>query len=152
MRKAEKDVFMSAENCPYCHGGPALAEFAVKIDDISEYSSLYLFKEQSHPGRMVVAYRGHVSEIVDITPEQLQGFMADVARVARLIHKMFHPQKVNYGAFGDLNPHLHFHLVPKYEGQFEWGGTFQMNPHAVMLSDAECAEMIERIRKELPGV
>ena len=143
---------MSAENCPYCHGGPALADFAIKICDLSEYSSLYLFKEQSHPGRMVVAYRGHVREIVDIAPEQLQAYMADVARIARLIHKMFHPQKVNYGAFGDLNPHLHFHLVPKYEGQFEWGGTFQMNPRSVMLSDKEYEELIERIKRELPSV
>ena len=143
---------MSNKPCPYCTGGEALAAFAIKIEDLSEYSSLYLFKEQSHPGRMIVAYRGHVSEIVDLTQEQFQGFMADVARAARLIHKVFQPQKVNYGAYGDLNPHLHFHLVPKYEGQFEWGGTFQMNPHAVMLSDQEYQDLIAKIKAELPNV
>lgn len=142
---------MSA-NCPYCNGGPALADFAIKVCDLSEVSSLYLFKEQSHPGRMVVAYRGHVSEIVDLSPEHLQTFMADVARIGRLIHTMFHPQKVNYGAYGDLNPHLHFHLVPKYKDGFEWGGTFQMNPRAVILSDEEYQSLIERILAELPNV
>lgn len=141
-----------SDTCPYCHGGAVLADFAIKIGDISDYSSLYLFKEQSHPGRMAVGYRGHISEISDLTPEQLEGFMADVARAARLIHKMFKPDKINYGAFGDLLPHLHFHLVPKYKGQFEWGGTFQMNPRAKMLSDAEYEELIERIKKELENV
>jgi len=143
---------MSAENCPYCQEGALLDRFAVKVADLSEYSSLYIFKEQSHYGRVIVAYRGHVSEIVDLNPEQLQGFMADVARAARLLHKMFQPQKVNYGAYGDLNPHLHFHLVPKYEGQFEWGGIFAMNPRAVTLSEEEYQALADRFRAELANV
>lgn len=139
---------MSA-NCPYCNGGAALADFAYKIGDISDHSSLYLFKEQSHPGRMVVAYRGHVSEISDLSPEQLQAYMADVARIARLIHKMYRPDKINYGAFGDLNPHLHFHLVPKYKDEFEWGGNFQINPRSRELTEEEAQAIIEKVKREL---
>ena len=52
----------------------------------------------------------------------------DVARVARALHAAFHPKKVNYGAYGDTGRHLHFHLVPKYESGFEYGGVFEMNP------------------------
>ena len=140
---------MSA-NCPYCNGGPALADFAYKVGDISDYSTLYLFKEQSHPGRMVVAWKGHVSEIADLSPEELKGYMEDVARVARMIRKMYKPDKINYGAFGDLLPHLHFHMVPKYRDQFEWGGTFQMNPRAKELTEDEAAVIIEKIKKEIP--
>lgn len=139
-------------NCPYCHGGPELADFAVKVCDLSPYSSLYLFKEQSHPGRVVVAYNDHISEISDLSQEQLKGYIADVARIGRLIHKMFKPDKINYAAFGDLNPHLHFHLVPKYKDDFEWGGTFHINPRAKMLNDEEAEVLIERIKKELPEV
>lgn len=138
-----------SNNCPYCNGGPALADFAYKVDDISDNSTLYLFREQSHPGRMVVAFRGHVSEIADLTPQQLQAYMADVAKVAKLIHKMYKPDKINYGAFGDLNPHLHFHLVPKYKDDFEWGGNFQINPRQKELDEEEAAVIIEKIRKEL---
>ncbi len=39
------------------------------------------------------------------------------------------------------------HLVPKYKGQDEWGGVFQMNPDKKYLSEAEYEEMIEKIRK-----
>lgn len=140
---------MSQSTCPYCNGGEALAAFAIKISDLSPYSSLYLFKEQSHRGRVVVAYRGHVSELVDLSPEEREGFMEDVTRVAKMLHALFKPQKVNYGAFGDLNPHLHFHLVPKYRDEFEWGGIFQMNPQKTLLSDAEYKELMDRITAAL---
>lgn len=141
---------MSESNCPYCNGGEALAAFAIKITDLSPCSSLYLFKEQSHLGRVVVAYRGHVSEIVDLAPDQLRQFMEDVARVGRLVHKVFQPDKINYGAFGDTNPHLHFHMVPKYRDGYEWGGIFQMNPQKKLLTQAEYDELIAKISAALP--
>ena len=44
---------------------------------------------------------------------------------------------------------LHFHLVPKYEGQFEWGGVFQMNPGRTYLAQEEYDEIIEKIKQAL---
>ena len=60
---------MKDPNCGYCGNEEALAEFAFKICDL-QVSSLYLFKEQSHKGRCIVAYKDHISEIVDITKEE----------------------------------------------------------------------------------
>ena len=140
---------MSNATCPYCTGGEALAAFAIKVTDLSPWSSLYLFKEQSHPGRVVVAYRGHVSELVDLSPEERQGFMDDVTRVARLLHTLFKPDKINYGAYGDLNPHLHFHLVPKYRDDYEWGGIFQLNPQRTLLREEEYTALGKRLLEAL---
>ena len=64
----------------------------------------------------------------------------------RAIHKAFNPDKINYGAYGDGGSHLHFHLVPKYKDQYEWGTVFQMNPAEKFLTDEEYAEMIEKIK------
>ena len=135
-------------NCGYCEGGELLAQFGIKICDL-DVSQLILFKEQSHPGRCIVAYQDHVSEIVDITEEERRRFMEDVARAAKAIHAAFHPDKLNYGAYGDTGCHLHVHLVPKYRDEFEWGGTFQMNPGKVFLTDAEYEEMIAAIKAQL---
>lgn len=135
--------------CPYCDGGPGLEEFAYKVGDLSPHTAVYLFKEQSHPGRMVAAYKGHVSEITDLAPEELAAYMADVARIAAYIHKEWKPDKINYGAYGDLLPHLHFHLAPKYKDDFEWGGTFHINPHKKELTKEEAQPMIEKIRADL---
>ena len=139
---------MKDSNCGYCMRGELLDKFGIFICDL-EVSSLILFKEQSKPGRVIVAYKDHVSEIVNITDEERNLFMADVTRAAKALHAAFHPNKVNYGAYGDTGCHLHMHLVPKYEGGDEWGGVFQMNPGKVYLTDAEYAEMIEKIKANL---
>ena len=139
---------MKDENCGYCMRGDLLDAFGIYICELS-VSTLILFKEQSHPGRCIVAYKDHVSELVDISETDRNAFFSDVARAARAIHAAFQPDKVNYGAYGDGGCHLHVHLVPKYKDQFEWGGVFQMNPGKVYLSQAEYAEMIEKIREHL---
>lgn len=139
---------MKDTNCAYCMRGELLDKFGIFICDL-QVSSLILFKEQSKPGRVIVAYKDHVSEIVNITEEERNLFMADVTRAAKALHAAFKPNKVNYGAYGDTGCHLHMHLVPKYEGGDEWGGVFQMNPGKVYLSDAEYAEMIEKIKANL---
>ena len=139
---------MKDPNCGYCVGGEPLAKFGIKICDLS-VSQLILFKEQSHPRRVIVAYKDHVSELVDISDEDRCAFFADVAQAARAIHAVFHPDKINYGAYGDGGCHLHFHLVPKYKDSFEWGTPFAMNPGAIYLSDAEYDAMIQKIKDNL---
>ena len=139
---------MKDQNCGYCMGGEILAGFGIKICDL-QVSQLILFKEQSHPGRVIVAYKDHVSELVDISPADRAAFFEDVARTAAAIHKAFHPDKVNYGAYGDGGCHLHFHIVPKYKDAFEWGTPFAMNPGTVYLSDTEYDEMIQKIKDNL---
>ena len=139
---------MKDANCAYCMRGELLDKFGIFICDL-EVSSLILFKEQSKPGRVIVAYKDHVSEIVNISDEERNLFMADVTRAAKALHAAFKPNKVNYGAYGDTGCHLHMHLVPKYEGGDEWGGIFQMNPGKVYLTDEEYAEMIEKIKANL---
>ncbi len=128
--------------------GELLDKFGIFICDLG-VSSLILFKEQSHPGRCVVAYKDHVSEIVNISKAERDAFFDDVDRAAKAIHAAFHPDKLNYGAYGDPGCHLHMHLVPKYKDGEEWGGVFAMNPGKTFLTDAEYQAMIDKIKANL---
>lgn len=110
------------QNCAYCMEGELVAQFGIKICELPS-SKVYLFKEQSHKGRVIVAHKKHVSEITELTAEERAAYIEDINHVAEALHKAFHPQKVNYGAYGDTGHHLHFHLVPKYTDGYEWGGT-----------------------------
>lgn len=139
---------MKDQNCAYCMQGELAAKFAYPVCEM-ESGYLYLFKEQSKRGRVILAYKDHVSEMIDISDEERNAFFADVARAARAVHKVFNPNKVNYGAYGDTGCHLHMHIVPKYEGKDEWGGTFAMNPDKVYLTEAEYEEMAKALRAAL---
>ena len=136
------------QNCAYCMEGELSAKFGIKICEL-ETSKVYLFKEQSHKGRVIVAHKKHVGDMNELTAEERGAYFEEVARVARALQAAFKPNKVNYGAYGDTGHHLHFHLVPKYEGEYEWGGVFAMNPERVYLEEGEYAEIIDAIKKEL---
>ena len=136
------------KKCSYCSEGELLNAFGIKICELP-MSKVILFREQSHRGRVIVACRKHVDDITCLTREERAQFTEDVNRTAEALHELFHPDKINFGAYGDTMHHLHFHLVPKYRDDFEWGGVFAMNPGLVKLSDAEYADMIERIKAAL---
>ena len=133
-------------NCSYCAEGELVAKFGIKICELPA-SKIYLFKEQSHKGRCIVASKYHVSEMTELSDEERNAFFADVNHVANAIHKAFSPDKVNYGAYGDTGCHLHFHLVPKYKDGFEWGTTFAMDPKQLTLSDSEYDALITELKK-----
>lgn len=60
---------MTDQNCAYCMEGDLVAQFGIKICELPS-SKVYLFKEQSHKGRVIVAHKKHVSEIVELTAEE----------------------------------------------------------------------------------
>ena len=140
---------MNNDHCAYCEEGSLLEKFGIKIAELAA-SKVYLFKEQSHKGRVIVASKRHVSELIDLDRRERQAFMDDVAKVASALRKIFSPEKINYGAYGDTCGHLHFHLVPKYANDaFEWGTPFAMDPKRTHLSDAEYADLVATIKAEL---
>ena len=135
-------------NCAYCMKGELVEKFGYFACEL-ETSTVYVFREQSKPGRCIVAHKKHVSEMIDLTDEERNAYFADIAKVARALHRAFHPDKVNYGAYGDTGHHLHFHLVPKYKGGDEWGSTFEMNSGKVLLTDPEYEKLAQQIRDNL---
>ena len=54
--------------------------FGIKIGELPA-SKVYLFKEQSHKGRCIVASKFHVSELVNLSEADRNAFMADVCSV-----------------------------------------------------------------------
>lgn len=112
-------------------------------------SRAFLFREQTYHGRCLVAYDGHVNDLNELTDEERNAFMEDVAKVTRAMQKVFNPEKINYGAYSDKLSHLHFHLAPKYADGPDYGGVFRMNPQEVYLTDAEYEDMVEKMREAL---
>jgi diadenosine tetraphosphate (Ap4A) HIT family hydrolase len=136
-------------DCFYCRKDQRLHDLMIEIAPLPA-STLFLFKEQTHPGRCVVAYRGHVNELFELPETELALFMKDVARAARAIKTAFAATKINYGAYSDKLPHLHFHLVPKIQDGPGFGTTFEMMPaNKRLLTDAEYADTIKAIKAAL---
>jgi len=136
--------------CIYCAKDQRLTDLMIEICEL-DASIVYLFKEQTYKGRSVVAYKKeHKNEIFELSEEELIQYTKDVARVAKAVKSAFNPGKINYGAYGDKMPHIHFHIVPKYEDKPKWGSTFDMQPdEKVYLTEEEYAEVISKIKENL---
>lgn len=136
------------KDCLYCQNNETLKDLMIEIARLS-VSRVFIFKEQTYRGRCLVAYNGHVDDLNQLDDEERNAFMADVVKVTRAMQKLFNPAKINYGAYSDTLSHLHFHLIPKYEGGPDFGGVFRMNPKETYLTDDEYTEMAEALKKEL---
>ncbi len=136
------------KDCLYCTNNEPLHNLMIEIATLS-VSRVFLFKEQTYHGRCLVAYNRHVNDLFELTDEERNAFLAYFTRVSRDMVKVFNPEKINYGAYSDKLSHLHFHLAPKYVDGPDYGGTFQMNPGKVYLTDEEYTEMVNAIREAL---
>ena len=134
----------------YCANDSRITDLMVKVCEL-ESSVVYLFKEQTYKGRCIVAYKiEHKEEIFELSEDNRRKFINDVAKVASAVKKAFSPQKINYGAYGDKMPHVHFHIVPKYENAPKWGSTFDMMPeNKLYLSESGYEKVIEEIKRQL---
>lgn len=141
-------MYSDPKDCLYCTQNKTLQDLMLPIAELS-VSKVFLFKEQSYKGRCLVAYNRHINDLNELSDAERNAFMADVVKVTRAMQKVFDPEKINYGAYADKLSHLHFHLVPKYVDGPDYGGTFQMNPQKVYLTEEEYNRMIEAIRESL---
>lgn len=135
-------------NCIYCNRDERIDNLMIEIGQM-RVSTLFLFKEQTHKGRCVVALNEHQQEFFHLSQEKQDAYMRDVAQAAKAIESAFAPGKINYGAFGDTMPHVHFHVVPKYENGAAWGKMFEMNPGETYLTDDEYQEVINKLKAAL---
>ena len=88
-------------NCAYCVEGELLAKFGYPCCEMKT-GKLYVFKEQSKRGRVILAHKKHVSELIELTDEERNDYFADVAKVARAIHKVFNPETMVHTVIPDI--------------------------------------------------
>ena len=67
-----------------------------------------------------VIHHHHVAEFTDLPEPQRQRCMQLVATVERVLIERLRPTKINLAAFGNMVPHLHWHVIAR----FDWDSHF----------------------------
>ena len=73
------------------------------------------------PGHTLVMPKRHVGSFFDTTTEERLALMELIDQAKLALDREFHPAAYNLGlndgpAAGQSIPHVHFHLIPRYEG------------------------------------
>jgi diadenosine tetraphosphate (Ap4A) HIT family hydrolase len=60
-----------------------------------------------------------VPDLNALAPEHRAQFMLDMSRLGDALTRTMAPVRINYAIFGNLEPALHAHIVPRYRNEPE---------------------------------
>jgi diadenosine tetraphosphate (Ap4A) HIT family hydrolase len=98
----------SAGACEFCNspGGAVLWQNGlcrvVRVD------------EPDYPGFCRVILKRHAREMTDLDEAERAGLMAVVYAVEDAIRATMRPDKMNLASLGNMTPHVHWHVVPRF--------------------------------------
>ena len=61
-----------------------------------------------------VIWNAHVKELTDLAEADRYIFMDAVFTLERALREALHPEKMNVASLGNLTPHLHWHVIPRF--------------------------------------
>ncbi|MDO4693541.1 MAG: HIT domain-containing protein [Eikenella sp.] len=71
--------------------------------------------EPGVPAFCRVIWQAHVAEMTDLTPAERQALMEAVFRVEAGMRQILRPSKINLASLGNMVPHLHWHVIARFE-------------------------------------
>lgn len=85
-------------------------------------SSWYLPFNQMYRGHGVVVFDPrHATSIDQLTTAEWHAYAADLHRVVTAIVAVCKPDHMNVESLGNVMPHLHWHVIPRYKRDGRWG-------------------------------
>ncbi|HTO68948.1 MAG TPA: HIT family protein [Myxococcota bacterium] len=151
--RAEWDAKVRGESCPLC---APRAESSSEWDFVAKLSiaSLYLAKNQTYTGQCILIFDPrHAARPDELSREEWARFAEDSRRASNAVMRAARPDHVNLASLGNVVPHLHWHVIPRYLGDARWGAPIWTNDLAEMKNvriepDAQAA-LVARLRAAL---
>jgi diadenosine tetraphosphate (Ap4A) HIT family hydrolase len=67
-----------------------------------------------YPGFCRVIWRSHIGEMSDLAGPDRRHLMALVFATESALRRLYAPAKINLASLGNLVPHLHWHVIPRF--------------------------------------
>jgi len=84
---------------------------------VTEFPNSFLFlgDHQYFEGYCVLMAKTHVRELHEMARWEFEALMDELMQATRAIHAAFDPWKMNHACLGNAMPHVHWHIMPRYE-------------------------------------
>lgn len=66
------------------------------------------------PGYFRVIWNKHIVEMSDLTDDERQLLEKVLLTVEKVVREQMQPDKINWAQFGNMVPHLHWHIIARY--------------------------------------
>ena len=71
-------------------------------------------EDVDYPGFCRVILNRHVREMSDLANHEREQLMSVVFAVEQAVRETLQPEKINLASLGNMTPHLHWHVIPRY--------------------------------------
>ncbi|MFN0085556.1 MAG: HIT family protein [Blastocatellia bacterium] len=119
-----------------------------------EHSIMVLGEHQFHPGYSLLLLKEHRRELHELAPEAQAGLFQELMIATQAIVRAFQPWKMNHSCYGNAQPHVHWHLFPRYDTlpdhqNHPWLHAAEFDTHIVDIEEAR--RLVRKIQQELPA-
>ncbi|MBN8462859.1 MAG: HIT family protein [Dechloromonas sp.] len=110
------------DSCEFCAGvgGTVLWESATW--------RVVLVEDSDYPGFCRVVWTAHVREMTDLAPGERIALMNVVFAVEEVVRSLFAPDKMNLASLGNMTPHVHWHVIPRWQDDRHFPGPIWASP------------------------
>ena len=111
------------------------------------FCRVVLLNDVDYPAYCRVELLAHVKEMTDLQPVERARVMKVVFAVEAAIREQFNPTKINLASLGNKTPHVHWHVIPRFENDkhfpnSHWGAALRED-FAIKL-DEKTIEMLTK--------
>lgn len=147
---------LAGRDCPLCGPQPEANDYKLTIAPL-RISTLYLCRDQRFRGYCYLIFNPyHATSLAGLPDDEHHAFMADLRQAGRALQTALQPDHMNYECLGNSEPHLHWHLIPRYVDDPRWGRPVwegwprnEFTLHRVTLEDRAYADLVALIRSHL---
>jgi diadenosine tetraphosphate (Ap4A) HIT family hydrolase len=112
-----------------------------------DYCRVILVNDPDLPGFCRVIWNPHVAEMSDLTYGEQDHIMSLVFAVEEAIRQVMDPDKINLAALGNMIPHIHWHVIPRFKDDAffpgsAWSARVQETPKASLDARKALAEQL----------
>ena len=148
--RADWQIRVEGAGCPLCAPRAESNDHWDFIETLSA-SSLYLAKNQTYRGQCQLVFdRRHAARLDQLTEDEYAAFVGDLFVAQHAVARALGPDHMNVESLGNVVPHLHWHIIPRYVGDARWGMPIWTTPLSAMpdrrLDDQERTRLIDAIR------
>lgn len=113
-------------------------------------SSLYLARNQTYRGHCQLIFdRRHVARPDQLSVEEWRELSEDLFKAQGAIVRTVRPDHLNVESLGNVVPHVHWHIVPRYRHDPRWGAPIWLTSLADMIETPLPAGEREALIREL---
>ena len=140
---------MNASACPLCETDGGLLIYRNRQLRIIQAN------EAGFPAFYRVVWMRHVAEFSDLSPDERGICMNAVVVVEQVMRTQLQPQKVNLAALGNMVPHLHWHVIARFDWDSHFPAPVWSPPHRAPDADklaavsARCPEVNRLIAEKM---